>query len=708
MIWNALHTLWWLPLASLPVIIYYWMRRHPVVYAWGAQYVLNRAMQKLKRKLINEHVVLLALRVLLALLLIVAFARPAMLGRAEDRLRHSGVHRVVVMDASTSMLAGDTGATRWNAAQQALKTLWALWGRGESWSLYGMDDKPGWKVEYAVVGQDQEARDAVLRLRPGERPAALGQAIQEIRNRFALGDVELILLCDDQALTWNDLAQSGIADRPRKTYWLNTPMPSHANTAVTRVTLSSERPLMGHPVRAFADIRCYADEACDVRVEFLQDGQVVGERRVSLLPGLSEQVCFDLQYDASGPHTAAVRLDPDALAYDDAMAAGLEAVQSISVLVLGNREAGSYTNTCMLLDAFQEMQEEQAGIGRLTFTYHGGDCTAETLQSHNVVFLDASCRVDKGLATRLTDFIAAGGGLVLAPGYGTDPEAWNRHFGPARWMPAKLGTGPNWNFNPATTEYRRLGIHEFGGDTLRAFASPESGKPGEAILFHWFDLLYDAQKTDPADILMRFDNHRAFILRKRFGKGQCLLLASGLNGMDNTLPVREIFPALLYRLFGEAAAGQIEPRRFKTGEPIRFRVQRPAETQAVRLAFEGDETRTLAIQPSGGASVATLAAGLPRSGIAVIQCFQGGKMAEYPVGIQGTRADSDLRPLDAGAATLLKTQWPMVEAADSPGLIRAMMEGRQGREIYPWILAAALVFLILELAYQKRFTRVIL
>lgn len=708
MIWNAVHALGWLPLAFLPVMIYYWMRRHPVVYSWGAQYVLNRALRKLKRKLINEHMLLLALRVLLALLLILAFARPALKGRADDRLRHSGVHRVVVLDASASMLAGDAGATRWDAAQNALKALWALWGRGESWSLYGMDDKPGWKVEYAVVGQDQEARAAVSRLRPGERPAALGQAIQEIRNRFALGDVELILLCDDQALTWSDLEQTGIADPPRKTYWLNTPMPSHANTAVTRLTLSSERPLAGHPLRAFADIRHYADEGRDVRVEFLQDGQVVGERRVSLLPGLSEQVCFDLQFDAPGPHVASVRLDPDALAQDDTMAAGLEAVDAISVLVLGSSEAGSYTNTVMLFEAFQEMQEEQAGLGRLSFTFHSGACTAETLRSHEVVFLDASRRVDKVLSAWLTDFIAAGGGLLLAPGYGTDPAAWNRTFGSAKWMPARLGSGPDWKFDPATPEYRRLGIHEFGGDTLRAFASPESGKPGEAIVFHWFDLLYDAAKTDPADILMRFDDHRAFILRKRFGEGQCLLLASGLNGLDNTLPVREIFPALLYRLFGEAAAGQIEPRQFKTGEPIRFRLLKPGETRAVTLAFEGDETRALAIQAGGGAPMAVLAAGLPRSGLAVIQCVQDGGMTEYPIGIQGARADSDLRPLDPAAAASLKTRWPTVEAADPPGLVSAMMKDRQGQEAYPWVLAAALVFLILELLYQKRFTRVIL
>lgn len=708
MIWNAAQLLWWLPLALLPVAIYYWMRRHPIAQSWGAQYVLNRALRKLKRRLINEHMLLLALRVLLALFLILAFARPALKGRADDRLRHSGVHRVVVLDASYSMLAGDAGDTRWDSAQKALELLWAHWGRGESWSLYGMDDTPGWKVEYAVVGQDQEARAAVSRLRPGERPASLGQALQEIRGRFPLGDVELILLCDDQGLTWNDLDQTGLPDPPRKTYWLHAPLPSHANTAITRLTLSSERPLAGHPVRAFADIRHDADEGRDVRVEFLQDGQVVGERRVSLLPGLSEQVSVDLQFDAPGPHVASARLDPDALAYDDTLAAGLEAVDSVSILVLGDAVAKTYTNTVLLFEAFQDMQTEQAGMGRLLFTFHTGDVTAETLQNHEVVFLDAARRVDKALAARLTDFIAAGGGLVLAPGYGTDEAAWNRTFGPAKWMPARLGTGPAWTFDPATPDYRRLGVHDFGGSALRAFATPESGKPGEAIVFHWFDLLFDAEKTDPADVLMHFDDHRAFILRKRFGKGQCLLLASGLNGLDNTLPVREIFPALLYRLFGEAASGQLESLQFKTGEPIRFRVRKPGQTQAVTLTFEGDEPRALAIQPGGGVATATLAAGLPRSGTALIQCVQDGKVTEYPVGIQGPRTESDLRPRDPGAAAALKRQWPVVEAADPAALVAAMMEGRQGREAYPWVLAAALVFLILELVYQKRFTRVIL
>ena len=56
------HLLWALPLAAAPVIIYFLMRFRAVAVPWGADYVLERALERLRKKLFLDQVLLMAPR----------------------------------------------------------------------------------------------------------------------------------------------------------------------------------------------------------------------------------------------------------------------------------------------------------------------------------------------------------------------------------------------------------------------------------------------------------------------------------------------------------------------------------------------------------------------------------------------------------------------------------------------------------------------
>lgn len=706
--WLAPYIFWLVPLCLLPVMIYYWMRLHPMQHRWGAHYVLDRALRRLQRKVINEHVLLLLIRVLAALLLILGFARLVFQTDEDDQVIHSGIHRVLILDASYSMLAGEPGKTRWDVSLEAMRRLLANCGRGESWSLYVMDDDPGWLVEYAVVGQDLGARKQLDALQPCESPASLSQALNQVGERFVLGDVDLFLFVDDQATTWKNLAQLTAELPPLHTYWLSPENLDARNISLTYLETSAERCLKNHPVRIFAKARHFEKTAQDVRVEFLQDGEVVGSRTASLQPGLEGQVFFDVSFDSEGPHYVTARVANDGLRYDDMLDVGLQVEAGLNVLLLSHYTNMIYETTAQIFVKFDAVQMEREGDkGALAFSMTDGPCTEELLEGKDVAFLDASSTLDTEQTELLLAFVRRGGGLLLAPGMGTDKKLWNSLLGGAGLLPSELGPDPKWAYNPSSSICKRLSSQGFTAPVMEPFATLEAGLLGEPKYFHWFELAVNEETFPAEDILAQFDDGQPYILRKKVGLGQVVLLASGLNGTDNTLPARETFVPLLYRLFCEASRGAIYPRRLKTGDPIQYRIRsdRPLDALAVQLG--GENPIPLKIKTEDNVVTGIHAAGFDHSGRATIISVRGGDVSRISLGIQGERRDSDLTPLPDNLKHAWIRKWGVDEVNDGADLIRVLLRNQAGFELYPLFLATVLLLLLLELAYQRRFRRVL-
>ena len=83
------HLLWALPLAAAPVIIYFLMRFRAVAVPWGADYVLKRALDRLRKKLFLDQILLMALRTLAAAAIVPprSFSSPTTSRRAGRRLK---------------------------------------------------------------------------------------------------------------------------------------------------------------------------------------------------------------------------------------------------------------------------------------------------------------------------------------------------------------------------------------------------------------------------------------------------------------------------------------------------------------------------------------------------------------------------------------------------------------------------------------------
>lgn len=698
--------LWALPLALVPIIIYYLMRFRSLKVTWGANYVLERALERLRKKLYLDQIILLALRVCACLAIVLAFARPTSSVKS-SRVSSSGVHRVLIVDGSYSMTAGEGAENAWERVRDTLDRLVSTWGRGERWSLYFVGQSPGWTVRDAVVATPEKTRAVVDSLKPVECSADLGKALETVLAACAQDKrLEIYLAADDQALSWRSAEAVSVPAGRARLYWIRPKRDDRSNLAVLSVRPAHDRVLAGQPCRVFVQVRNFAPDAVqDAPVELLVDGAFSAREPISLLPGQDGGVHFDVTFDKPGSHAVTARLGKDALAFDNECSAGLDVVERLKVVVLRDpARQGKFDSAWGFLDLASKTMKRRDEDGYPIFTGAPFDVSLSAPASDwraatpDVIVVDGGCTLTPELVRRLKDWVAAGGGLVLAPDDRVDLARWNDLLGRADLLPARL---LRTHVEPLGGDrFASLARTGFGTPALRLFETNEDGDLTRLRFYSWVEL---GDPVKGAATMAPFADGRPFAVEARRPLGCVVLIGSGLNGRTNNLIVSELLYPFLVQLFSEAASGAVYPRVVALREPIRLRVPRPESLKGLTFGLAGAEPVPLTPRTEGAYAVAALPDGAPRSGLASILVIRPDASRRVWFGVQGARTDSDLTPLSRAQRRTLTARLGMAEASDWQQLDELLKARRRGGEWHTWVMIALLAFLLGEMLMQRRF-----
>lgn len=690
--------LWGLLLASIPIIIYFLMRFRAMRVPWGGTYVLERALERVRKHLFLKQLILLALRVLAVALLVLAFARPV-LKKQDQMVTGSGVHHFVVVDASYSMQAVSGGETVWKRGIAVLEELAASWGRGEQWSLYVMDEDPGWRVEGRMIENPEDTVNAIRALSVQEASASLATGLQDVLTRARGQEAEVFLLADDQATSWKDVPQAlEAAGQVPPIYWIGPDVDSRQNRAVTRVRVSQERILSGHPVDVYVSVRNFGTSAVrDAELEVLVDGAFEASRPISVLPGQENQTEFKLVLEAPGSHAISARLGNDALAFDDSMGAGVVVAESISVGILQGGEArDKYASSADFLKMLAKVmnQEDRRGIPFFTealieaeaVTIGGED--EQSFGGYDVVVVDGGTPLTDELAARLLQYVERGGGLVLAADQNVKEAQWTRILGPRGLLPASLG--PMLEIPLEAKNFRSLSL---AGVDKPAFQTFEA-KEGPSLASLRFHAWHQAESLmEGASLLLSFDSGEPYAVSRDLNPGRVILLTAGLNSYKNNLMARPAVYPLVTRLFSDAAGGAMYPRTVSRAAPVRIAFPEERKPVAVHLEQKGREPVVASFVEAPGAIVAQIPGGSAETGVASLLVLINGDHDRVWFGIQGERIDSDLRAVSATELDALTKEYSLTRTPTWQALSEGLAEQRRGRELY----FAAIVLLLLTL-----------
>ena len=699
--------LWALPLGAIPIIIYYLMRFRSLKVVWGANYVLERALERLRKELQLEQIILIALRVLACLAVVMLFARPISSARSA-LVSSTGVHRVIIVDASYSMLAGNRDDTRWDRAKVTLKSLVRTWGRGEKWSLYLLGEVPEWIVDGATIETPEETAAVIDGLRTSECKVSLSKALEVAAQKFANEAIELYVVADDQALSWQGIDGVVLPEGwAEGLYWVNPSLESRENLAVTSVRFAHGRTLAKHPSRVFVSVQNLGSKPVqDAEVEILLDGAFYGREAISLLPGQEGSIHLDIVFSEPGSHYVTTRLRSDALEFDNRMSAGIDVAKRLKVLVLRSPEktgkfdsAWGFIEIAGRIEAMVDEDDEPLfSMGPIAFALSEDDLKDGQLSDVDAVLFDGGSPMTPELVVKLSHYVSDGGGLVLAADEAVDLKMWNELFGRARLMPAPLKKIVVETIGGK--RFKALMRTEFGHPALRAFETDEDGDLAHAKFYSWCEF---GELPEGAAVLAKFSDRQPFLLGKRSQLGTVLLLASGLNGLGNNLIVREFYFPLIFRLFSEAGSGRIFPRTVSRGEPIALRIGESEGVRGATLTTEGRDPVTLTPQKTDGELRAVASQGSPVTGLCSILVVRNDGSSRVYYGVQGERMDSDLTAISSKTRTVMTDRLGLVEVSDWQQLDEILKAQRGGAEWHHWVALLLLAFLFGEMFMELRF-----
>ncbi len=689
------YLLWAMPLAAAPLVIYFLMRFRAVTVPWGADYVLQRAIQRLKKTRSLDQILLMALRTLAAAAIVLAIARPVTRWNAAGNVQGSGVHHIIVLDDSASTMARVAGGgptTVWDKEKEILGKLVATWGRGERWSLLRAAGEPRWVREYAAVTSPEESAHVVGSLEPpGEESATLGRALGMAVAAAGDRPAEIILLADDQQASWDEAEQSlrtaGSAQIRQAVTWVRLAPRDRDNRSVTSVRVQPEVCLVGHPCTVVVKVRNFGPTAVeDATVEVLVDGAFQARSSTPIQPGQESTFEFLITPESVGSHAVAARLAADVLPADDEAFAGIDVRDRATVIVCrDSAKAGALDSAGGFLSLASEVLGRKDDEGKpllaaapLVVEICTDACSAASLSKADVVVVDGGSRIDPALATALAQRVDAGGAVLLAPDSGIDQERWNTLLGEANLLPAHI-TGAV-EGSPGIDPVRRLA--------------------GSAAAFHsWLNL---APVPEKSVVTRSFTDGGPFAVAMARSGGTVVELAGGLNGRINNLVVFADVLPLVIDLVTDCMSRAAFPRTVSTGEAIAVAIQDPAAVMGITFA-QGD-AEPESVEP---AAVVRLPGGSNRSGLSSLLVLGRNAGQSAPqriwIGVQGPRLDADLTPISLARTAEIAAAVDLTTVGSWEELDRSLESKRLGRDWQPWAFAGLLLALLGETALTRRF-----
>ncbi|MBN2216382.1 MAG: VWA domain-containing protein [Pirellulales bacterium] len=401
---------WWqwaILLAVPPAIISLYflkLRRRPVevpsTYLWSRTIEdlhVNTIWQRLRRNL------LLLLQLILLAILILALLRPAWRGQ-----KLIGHRFVFLIDNSASMNASDVAPNRLDDAKRRAAALVDNMASGDVGMVVSFADTA--RVEQMLTGDRAALRRAIESIRPTNRPTSMVEALKvasaQAAGRHAAQPAdeksEQIVPAETSPATAYILSDGKFAPVSDSSLGLLKPIflpvggESPSNAAIL-VFQTRPREKLENWLQAFAQIKNFGTQTIRADVTLRRDGNLIDAEDVSIGPGETQNVVFDVGEMDEGVLELAVGAR-DRLAVDNRGWVAVNPPRPAEVLLvtpgneplelaLGTRSAAKLANVAVRPPTFLKTQEYAAAAAGVHDLVIFDRCRPETMPQSNTLFI---------------------------------------------------------------------------------------------------------------------------------------------------------------------------------------------------------------------------------------------------------------------------------------------------------------------------------
>ncbi len=590
-------------LAAVPVVIHFLNRSRYNIESWGAMMFLQESLRVRAQSIKLQQLVLLLLRALFFILLALALARPVLdpgnvrkaegavvagelppvVAAATDKKQFPPTTHVLIIDSSYSLRQGSYDENLFDKVRESALRILGQMGKLDDMLLIraGIKARP----LFRKPTRDREFLEKkIAALKPGNEKADLVLACQQafhLLEGSTRAKHRLYILTDTQRVSWHtpgsfrwqQLEKHYELLKVTPAIYVLTHLPGKTLRNILVRNLYSSSPIVDIfrvNQRFVVELENHA-EPKRIRVDFLADGKLAGEREVLLRTGVNS-VDFNYFFKKPGPHFVQARIPHDDVVVDNVFTRAVQVLDKIPVLIIEGKSAEDpfAADAGLLRGALSSAARpdepslitvsvrSQIEMDKLDSAYLSGFKTVLLVNVESVSSL---------FRARLERYVRRGGGLFVGLGPEIDRENYNEMFKDESrtdgegLMPARV--------EELSPEYHSPLRPSFpagaAGAVLTIFDLSRTRVLND-VRVHRFFLTTPAKD---ALVLARFEN-QPFLLQKRFGKGNVVMWTTSVNAAWTNFPITRDYLPLLQDLVFFLASTIYPPVDLSLGEMLLY------------------------------------------------------------------------------------------------------------------------------------------
>jgi len=575
----------------LPLLIHIFNRQKVKKISFSSLLFL-RSLEKtrMRRVKIMEYLLLL-IRTLIILLVIAAFARPAIRGGFATKVgAHAKTSVVILLDNSYSMgYETKDGPVFGLAKKRAEKILGQLKeGDEASLVLFASQPKlstpqPTYDFKNLIRYLDEEAMLSAEKTEVGEVLKIAYQILKDSKNL----NQEIYLVTDMEKSGWSSIHPSFLSSENNKSklYLVDVSPPEKQNLCIEEINFGNQLIEKKNPFQITARIVNFSSQPTkDLLVGLYLDGKRISQTDIDIEKDGKAMVKFMPTVEEAGIHTGFFELTDDDLLIDNRRFFAFKIPEKINILLVGENQRDTRHLSLSLnpLDK-SDVNKEVTRINKSSLS--GID-----FSKYQVAILSNISRLTDVQLTNLERFVQRGGGVFFILGDNIDPEFYSKQI-------AKRFFNLNMKTPLASTKnvggFFSLEKVDLDHPIFQVYRNIEK----EKLPLIKFSSIFELPESPNVKTIVRFNLGKPALLERSFGAGKVLLLAAPVEESQGDLVVHPFFVPLINRSVEYLAS---DLSRLDEDILVGSKVTRelPADLAGKGIELLDPEMRKIALQPS--------------------------------------------------------------------------------------------------------------
>ena len=662
--------------ALIPLLLNLLNRKKLRVVPFSSLRFLKELQNKRLRQIKLYQILILIVRMLFIIFLVLAFARPAVRYFWGAKGSNARTTAVIILDDSYSMQTQQGMESYFDLAGQSLQTILKSFTKKDKKTVILPLTDSLLQIDISEEKPLPVSRIKVTNYTPNFSRAFL-QA-KEIFERFPNYNRELYIISDglisDKAL--DDSAQHVLNRLPARIFFVNVANEGFSdNMSIDSAAVQTRLIELQKPVTVTAIIENHTPETKQITVS-LFDGSARLAMQLVNVPGQSKrQVALHFSPGHTGFFPLKLEIDDDDLLADNTYYLSLFIPEAVPVLYVQNQTPTELRAALNTLSAKTNLKIKQSDYDR----WYG-----EALSDYQLLILNDPPQITPTFLQHIKQFLNAGHDVILIPGTHLTPADYNRLstdlFGKNIFQELVKTSAPDQFFAPQITP--------LGNVLLSDLFQQKPEKIKWPPFFQYFKMGTIGKN------LMRFSNGDPFLAKISVQKTSHLwLFSAGLTFPWSRFPISGLFIPFLHRIFSLASNNEQINTHFIVGQPFSVYLNKSVMHGNVQLAPPEGQPLTI----------------IPRQTARGLRFdFDGfARPGHYKI-LQGSRT------IQLFAVNLSSLEWakPFIDFKSlrkdlqllTPKTlsVKTLKNTRTGKELWPFLLALALLMLFLEMFLIKK------